>query len=158
MSFSNIIFLDIDGPLCNSRTNEILPQVTTYYNLHTRLDKHGCELIYKLCKDFDCKIVITSTWREDFKHRFAIVSLFDNIVTGLGERIHQDWRIPEGIGRGSLVEKWIDFHSDEINKYIIIDDWEHNFNLEYQKQRLILVNSDDGILWRDYQKCREFLK
>lgn len=126
---SNYIFLDLDGVLNN----------TTY--LMSVLDEWGLDpknisVLKKICEDFDCKVVLSSSWRRDFNSDTSIrVSSDDNVewaklilktfkdaninfvgITDFSNDRYLGW---DRIGQ---IRRYIEKHLDKKDKYIIIDD------------------------------------
>lgn len=66
----NILFLDFDGVINNNNvlTSDFLVYNPSTNNTNTMCgyNKLPCSFINKLCQKFNFKIVISSSWREDF--------------------------------------------------------------------------------------------
>ena len=99
----NIIFTDIDGVLNTVNRND--------------WNKTSIDLYNKLCKEFDLKAVISSTWRlnhtkeqlqDIFNEKGVEVEIIDFTDSFSDE------------GRGREIEDWLFSHSH--GKFIILDD------------------------------------
>ncbi len=163
----NIIFLDIDGVLCTTRTCVAQRLGDPVSGRFREFDIVGCGLIRTICHKSDAKIVISSTWRlgaditgknkEGFKS-----SLHDNLEEGgLIQYIHEDWRTKdlrfstEDIWRGHEIQEWLGRHP-EVKKYVILDD-DCDMLLE-QKPYFVNTDANNGITYEDYKKIIEILK
>ena len=104
-----VIFLDLDGPICDTRGNKNPDAIYCLSEL-VRLTK--------------AKIIITSSWRigKDINQLTASLSLWNNFpvdqVIGMTEVIyHNEREIP----RGAEIEIYLEDHQD-IDNYVILDD------------------------------------
>ena len=147
-----IIFLDIDGVLTSARTWYALDR---HYGgmIWRALDPIAVGLINGFCKDYKYQIVISSSWRthpdcwSDLKKGGLNMNL-----------IHSDWRTTseqKSWMRGYEIEAWLKRNNKLDTKYIILDD-DQDF-LPEQKPRLVLTNSDNGLMMDDYRKMRNLL-
>jgi len=140
----NIIFLDIDGPLCNHLTgfNE---------NKMNPINIYSINLLNELCTECNAQIVISSSWRKLFSKNEILNHLRNNNFNG---HFHTDWMTPIlNKQRGYEVDKWIT-NNKFTNKYICIDD-----DSDYlPHQPLCLVDSYDGFGFKDFLLCKSILQ
>ena len=123
--FHNIIFLDIDGVLCNSKshsgcynTNEVLHFMgdRELPPLEIRCLKILKEIVVKS----DAKIVLSSTWRLDerlvnfLKYGISHVGIEENRIIGMTPELDS--------GRGFEIRTWLEENSGLWKGYAIIDD------------------------------------
>ena len=165
MKVVNILFLDIDGPICNERS---------YYAYEQ--DKHKCvfrswdplsvRLIDRLCIDYKLKVVISSTWRK--------IHDVPTILQTYGFRgeFHPCDKTPmkfSRAGRGTEIKEWLIDHKDNypnehIGKVLIIDDEDSGGDIYYETAQLdlkpyaVFSDTDDGFGYRDYKKSIQILK
>jgi len=106
-----VIFLDLDGPICDTRGNKNLDAIYRLSEL-VRLTK--------------AKIIITSSWRigKDINQLTTSLSLWlwynfpvDQVI-GMTEVIYHNGR---EIPRGAEIEIYLEDHQD-IDNYVILDD------------------------------------
>lgn len=107
-----VLFLDIDGVVNCVNTNfktDLWP-----------LDRYMAFLVGKIVLDTDCKVVLSSSWRN---HPDGVKVIEKHVVPILDitcqswydrERDHHSWR-------GEEIKKWLDAHP-EVSKYAILDD------------------------------------
>lgn len=101
-----VLFLDIDGVVNNHRT----PQTDGW-----PIDPYCAFLVGKIQLDTGCEVVLSSSWRHS-DEGYDIVE--KKVVKLLGHTAREG----EGaMGRGSLIQKWLDAHP-EVTKYAILDD------------------------------------
>lgn len=147
-----IIFLDFDGVICTPRHCIALKQ----RGINSCLDPVALGFLNRIVKEYNCKIVISSTWRKhddafDFKRMFCIAGFID-----LANSIHEDWSTidsPEA-HRGSEIKVWLDKHNNP--EYIILDD--DSDMLDYQMDRFIKTDCYNGMLMDHYIRTQTILK
>ncbi len=151
-----ILFLDIDGVINPHNYNptyiedptlvlEDVDSRTYNYVIHN-FDKNVCMYIYNLCKKYDAKIVITSTWAELYtlKQLQTIFSLYD-----LGAYVFDT---TPSIGlRKENIQSYIKNH--HIEKFIVIDDIDMRSVFKFKAIRTKNVMSHF-----DYVKAKFYLK
>ena len=146
---NTVIFLDIDGVLCTQRS------VLAYDNPKS-WDPTCCFMIRRLCLKYDCKIVISSTWKHD-PSLSSYLTVHEFIPFMWQDFI--DWKTPNSPGindkRGDDIKLWLDKHP-EVNQYVIIDDDSdmHTNQLPF----LIKTKYDDGFSAKNYIDCEKLLK
>ena len=138
-----IIFLDIDGVLCTTRSQIAFGP--------RKWDQVACGLIKNICKYCDYKIVCSSSWRFD---KEGAKAFFEDY--GLNKFLHPDWTtvLKELENRGQEIQQWIDIHN--VDDCLIIDD--NRDMLESQMDRLILTNPKNGLTTENYEKMVKLLK
>jgi hypothetical protein len=141
-----ILFLDVDGPL--------IPSGMYAINLRAsweRLCSPICiAIVNQICEDSGCKIVLNSTHSRDGAkaiedlEREGLRHFHDSVPTtrypSKGHSSNARWY---------AVQKWIEKSGEEIN-WIAIDDDPFT-----QNKRLIVVDFDIGITWKEYTKAAE---
>ncbi len=158
-----ILFLDIDGPLCSSRSVHVLG-----YDGRTAMgfDPVCVGLVQSMIDTYNCKLVISSTWALHGRDGIRKI-LMD---AGLKFEFHEDWCTPRKMSssRGNEISWWIEEHEEiDAHDMIAIDDMPLYFqddihpntdedvreHRERLKQVCVLeINSDEGITWADYIK------
>lgn len=138
MTFTKIIFLDIDGPFCNYRSS-----VAHNLLLKDFIDPIALKLLLNILeKDAKIGLVVSSTWRihDDCMDKLA--------ASGFPiERFHIDWktiRLPSA-HRGSEVQEWLDRHPEVIQFCCIDDDSDY-----FENQNLIKTSNYDGMSFQNY--------
>jgi hypothetical protein len=138
----NIIFLDIDGPLCNHRVHIALGRPGKGM---VKFDPVGVHLIDKLCRDHEAKIVISSTWRIGQNY----ISMFETLGHPLHSHMVPDvdaWGTDHlGPQRGDEIQRWIDAHG--VDQFVIIDD---SSDMGLLVDHLVKCDAYDGIGFRQY--------
>ena len=131
----NIIFLDVDGVLNSERSfmaggerikqYEIDQPNDPYWLKITMctIDPVACDMINRLCKTCDAKIVVSSTHRKHFADNgnklWAMKEYFRNL--GVKPEYIIDWTENLSTPRGVEIQDWLERHP-ETSRYIIIDD------------------------------------
>jgi len=113
-----ILFLDIDGVL-NCQGNR------THSGSREEFTPAAVLALRSILDKSDCRIVISSSWREDLMDR--IDPVFKN--NGLGDyvsriidRTPQIADAPEYTRRGDEIGKWLDDHPEFRKRFVILDD------------------------------------
>ena len=119
MTRHNIIFLDIDGVLNNMAYYE------TYGHDSPEIEERALKILAKIYKDSDCRIVLSSSWRELDKtdnkpaHSMYLYLLdclkrYDMEIIDKTPYIHYD--------RPKEIAEWLKSHKKEFKNFIILDD------------------------------------
>lgn len=160
------IFLDFDGVLNHSKSRaetKCIFHTVKFAGMklqkdHLDLVEDCVQLVFKLIKEFDADVIVTSMWRfsakkEWFKELFELygleldISRFDMLHTSMSEDYKTGYR--------SL---WIKEYLEEnpYDKFVMIDDtlthYEHNLD------KLVHINKHTGFTESDYQKAVDILK
>ena len=150
---TKVIFLDIDGVICNLRNN--LEQAENY-GLHCQLDPVAINLINRLCFKTGAKVVISSSWASF--HGLGATRLALEVAGMQNKYFHKDGMTPrESSDRGQQILDWLAKHP-EIENFCILDD--DNFDIRpYEKCEPYFVQTDgeEGLLLKDYKKCLKLL-
>jgi hypothetical protein len=143
-----IIFLDVDGVL-NSYRNVIafggfpFPGRSGKDNPHAEenLDPIAIGMIRKLCKEFDAKIVLHSTWRthvnpREFGEKYGL-PIIDVTPT---------------VSKSQSIKLWLREKGQEVINYIIIDDDDMD-----DKHRQVFTDIYEGFIYKDYIRAQKKL-
>ena len=114
----NIIFCDIDG-VFNSERTILVSEERGFFHF----DPVAVKLVSLLCDNTDSKLVISSTWRLNYKE-YALTHLLE--VAGFQKKhfYYDAFYTPRNhscVTRGEDVQGWIDINGVP-KKYICIDD------------------------------------
>lgn len=132
----------------------------TYYKSVNKTHKHisrfnpiSVNIITKLVKEFNAKIVISSLWRFAMKKELSQELKKSNLVNYL----HNDWSTPviQPGHRGKEIKLWLDSHPD-ISDFIILDD--DDDILPENTSRHIKTTLADGLQEEHYYKARAILE
>lgn len=140
---NNIVFLDFDGPIIPGRSWAINPGA-----IMKTADQLAGALINHVLKEFDVKIVISSTWRRDG------LDVCKEVLTDAKidiTRIHEDWKTPIGDKREEAILEWVENHKDEVINWVAIDD----ARMKLDPKNYLQVSYRDGFLYNDYDRLRE---
>ena len=145
-----IIFLDIDGVM-NSET--YYKFVNTKQKSFSRFNPISVNIVTKLVKEFEAKIVISSLWRFAMKKELSQELKKSNLVNYL----HNDWSTPiiQPGHRGKEIKLWLDSHPD-ITDFLILDDDEDI--LPEHSSRHIKTTLLEGLQEEHYFRAREILE
>lgn len=126
-----VIFLDIDGVL---NTDKDIRKFGINY-----IDENLVAIIYKIIKETNAKIILSSTWRikkEDKK-------IVNSYLSKYNLKIHDCTPIIEDkikfIERKEEIKLWLD--NNKVDKFAIIDDWD-DANIGHS---FFLINNSTGI-------------
>ena len=143
----NIVFLDIDGVVCNHRVCWARPRGVLELSSQAWIDPISVAAVNRICADADAKIVVSSTWRN-FKDIDVILR-----TMGILADYHPSYTTtkPGGI-RGDQIKAWMDDNGRPSN-YVILDD-DSDF-LKEQLPHLVQTDHEDGILTRHIKRALE---
>jgi len=167
-----VIFLDIDGVLNTWTTCHLPPSFEKKHKIEAYLSPKSIELVNKLAKENDAKIVISSSWRMHDKDlhvdpEYAGIDLRDFLGrSGLTAKFAEDWHtpIPERFGellhgrpRGFEISDWLENHP-EVTKWVSLDDDVSGFESKGILNHLAKTNPRMGFLEEDFEKANNILK
>ena len=147
-----VIFLDIDGPLCNYRTHVGINGLGG--GIFNDFDIYTVKILHLIC-DTGVRIVMSTSWRNIIYNKMMSNLETHDLIQYLypGDFVTPDFirsqRILENTCRGDEIQAWLDKHPDVTDFRIIDDDSDM---LDHQKDKLILVNQLDGLSFLDYEK------
>lgn len=148
---SKVLFLDMDGVLCTTRSHYAYSRMALYRHL----DPIGCRLVQRLCSETKAKLVLSSAWRAvyDFSAMYTILC-----NGGFSElEFHSSWRTPDFNGlhsRGQEIKHWLNENGNP--RYCILDD--QTDMLPEQQPYFVLTDTRDGFLMSHYDKALAILK
>jgi len=161
----NIIFIDIDGVLNNSRTfkkAKYKKQFLSHFEYDcAELEKELIENLYTIVMQNTAKIVISSSWRiylgiEDFKLLFYSVSNkdFSEIIIDCTPCVESNI-IQIVASREVEIKVWLEINKDkyDIQKYIIIDDETHD--LKSLMNHVVKIDSTEGLTHKYIKTCED---
>lgn len=158
-SLPNIIFLDFDGVICNPETCIAEGEIAGY----NYLDPVSCRLVRRLCEEYNCRIVISSSWRKLYD-QYALQGILGAVCPSLGHYMYTDdrWKTPtiNGVpydehGRGKEILKWINTYSTEFDNFVILDD---DSDMEPLMDNFVRTDAFQGFRLKDFIKACEILK
>lgn len=156
----NIIFLDIDEVLCTNRSRFA-------YNRMSALDEICCRFLLSLCKEYNCKIVIHSSWRFIKK---GIDTFLEEVNSTLPELLyyimdgHKKRATSTAIyDRLESIDDWLFKYNEEehVLNYVIFDDLllEPNKDTEYLMDNFVKISDPNvGLDFTDIYKAIKILK
>ena len=168
---SKVIFLDFDGVInnCGKRGYNItLPLYSSKRNKESRLTSWSTNNIdyfielLELCKEYEYKIVISSTWRlftdraEDFNNYFRkyFKSVYNTklkeyeVVEGCTSRLD--------MVRGKEILRYIE--DNDVKEYIVIDDDIFDIKGYIEDERIVHIDIKTGLNEEAIEKIEEKIK
>ena len=146
-----VIFLDYDGVVNNLVFHTIDGEPDFYYDRTEGKprqvnDFQAVAWLNKICREFNCEIVITSTWRSSDKYKEYLYNAgFKGKIIG---------RTPSlGTKRGLEIQEWLNNNKEKtIEDFIILDD---DADMVHLKSHLIQTNTFRGLGFAEYEQIRE---
>jgi hypothetical protein len=158
----NIIFLDMDGPICHHRACVAMGDTGGM----TYLDPIALMLVKRLCGEHNAKIVISSSWRTDYD-LLGFQTILGAACPGLGQYVyaHQDrWRTISYVfsevdrryvsDRGLEISQWLEESVGKWNNYVIFDDMA---DMRPVQDHLVRTSLYDGISFMNYLAAKKML-
>ena len=149
----NIIFLDIDGVICNPETCIAEGEIAGY----NYLDPVSCRLVRRLCEEYNCRIVISSSWRKLYD-QYALQGILGAACPSLGHYMYTDdrWKTPILSGcRGGEIKTWIDKWCSQFYNFVILVD---DSDMEPLMDNFVHTDAYQGFRLKDFIKACEILK
>lgn len=148
-----VIFLDFDGVICTGR----MAAATGERGCISGLDPVAMRWLDRVCREYKCKVVISSTWRlggnrGQFYDLFAAACCFD-----LAKAIDEAWCTPviHELTRGHEIQLWIANKAYE-GSYLILDD--DSDMLPKQLEWFVQTDGHNGMLMDHFDKAEEIIK
>lgn len=141
----NLVFLDIDGVLNNLGT------VAAYGNPSKHLDPVSVRLVEKLCEEGGAQIVVSSSWRNGDTDRLRR-ELYEVASPKLSALIISETPERPDV-RGTEIQEWLDEHSTENQRYVILDDDSDML----PGQNFVKTTFQDGFRFGHYIEALRFL-
>lgn len=160
-----VIFLDIDGVLNSERSffarSHLAEKYVEEYGYQiasslATVDPIACDLINRLCKETDAKIVLSSTHRKYFEESSKKLDEIKEYLQKLGINSIYVTGFTESLRtfRGIEILQWLE-NNPMASEYIIIDDSDDM--LANQKKFLIHVDAEVGFSTKNYRDAAELL-
>lgn len=170
------MFLDFDGPLFSTRAlmlaenNEYAQETLEKLKLHSLVsywyaDPVAIAMLIELYRFKPYQLVISSNWaNEELHSKEQIENLLKH--NGLGIPFHINWTLNRNNyeKRVEQIKEWLD--NNEYSDYIIIDDHDSGVDMNDEKQlkqlgmdknKIVLVNFDDGLLTKDFYQAKAIM-
>ena len=157
-----IIFLDIDGVLNNTSTQETFEE---YYFVEDK----KIELLKQLVVRTDAKLVLSSTWREGWYARERMenpsksfqsaIRLFEALEKKLSEYDLELLSYTEDFGtRGEEIDLWLkSWKGESIESFVILDDM-YPEDLQLHQEYLVQTTESFGLTQEDVEEAVNMLK
>jgi len=142
-----IIFLDIDGVLCTTRSHVGQGK----RGLMQALDREGVGLLNRMAID-STKFVLSSSWRHHFPKEWMEEHLHQHGWTG---EFHENWctTINHSGTRPDEIAEWLSKNPiGDKGQYVILDDDSWNWS-EEQQNHVVKTDFNNGIMWEDFLKA-----
>ena len=157
-----IIFLDVDGVLNNTSTQETFEE---YYFV----EDEKVELLKQLVTRTNAKLVLSSTWREGWYARERIenpsksfksaIRVFEALEKKLSEYDLEFLSYTEDFGsRGEEIDLWLkNWKGEQVENFIILDDM-YPEDLKLYTERLVQTSESLGLTQEDIEKAINMLE
>lgn len=146
-----IIFLDIDGVLCTTRSH--LAFSRNGRGEMDAWDTVATSVIRKCCAfDAGPKIVISSAWRNFCQNPYDNSDILGVRLAeaNLTNHLHHDWKTKKFASRGEEICEWLSRHSDTTDYRVLDDDvWDME---EIDKSKIIPTDLVNGISGEQMRK------
>lgn len=142
----NLIFLDIDGVLNCSTTNEKID------GAYRGMGDDQLKLLFSIVSKTNSKLVLISSWKEHWHKKPELKCKQDELANYLDKRLnefnmHVSWKISnEFIDRGKAIKQFLCFFKEKgysIN-FVILDDEFFDYKQEGLTTNLIHTNFNKG--------------
>ena len=159
------LFLDFDGVLNTSNYAKLLRKegIDHYDEFGAMFDPNTINNLKTIVDQTDCKIVLSSTWRNEGVMRMQALwkdrnlpGEFYAMTPILLSATYQDARsgdfftIPERNAKALEINAWLNNQASNPCQYVIIDD--ENVFFQSQQSHLVLTDECEGLT---YQKAQE---
>lgn len=135
-----VLFLDCDGVLNSAQYLYNKPRKTWPFE---HIDPAPVQLLNRIVRETDCKIVISSSWRVILPYRILGMVL---ACRGFEFASHIADQTPRGgfESRGMEIQAWLDEHP-EVSDFVIVDD---DMDMAHLMPNLVKTSWDSGLTMR----------
>lgn len=150
---TKVIFLDIDGVLCNDeyldKERAVIYQNDAYYR-YCRLDPRCVNRLNKITSLTGAAICLSSTWRIGDEDRFEVTKKYlasegiDAAIIGRTPKLYTY--------RGLEIQAWLD--ENEVDSFVIIDD---SSDMEHLMPYLVETDTILGLQEKDIDTAVKIL-
>ena len=144
-----IIFLDVDGVLNNYETTELTP------DKYIGIDDKLVELLSKIVKLTDAKIVLMSDWKDDWNLQKPDGVYLDKKLEKYGLEIIARTYESYPSRRGEGVRAYL--KENKVEEYVLIDDTEFSDFTDELEERFVNTDPVSGLTLEDVQKAIKIL-
>lgn len=159
-----LVFLDIDGVFTSNRVHYAH---NATYEMWARFDQNAVDFMNKIHDTYPVEFVISSTWKNflDYTNQGIlhwVQSAFAN--SGFRGKLANPWKTDptddsmyNRWSRGHEVLFYLDKYGLDVDDYIIFDDTRYNFKEVLGKNRLILTDPNDGLLYKHMKNAASIM-
>lgn len=145
ISQSDIMFLDIDGPMIPYDVHT--QKIHEYFNEDYKWNKISVSLINELIRCTGLKVVISSSYRK----AYTLNQIEDKMKNeGFKYSLMDETPDIKDLPRKDEILKWINSHN--VRNFIIIDDVENKDISDYFPRNFIMVDHKKGFSIKDFKK------
>jgi hypothetical protein len=151
-----LVFLDIDGVFTSSRVHYAH---NASYEMWHRFDPVAVDFMNKIHDRYPVEFVLMSTWKNFLKNddkniEHWVRAAFGN--SGFRGQIASPWKTdPDELWvnrynfqRGDEVKEYLDIYAQDVKDFILFDDNRYNFAKALGKNRLVLTDPVNGLLYK----------
>jgi hypothetical protein len=150
-----LVFLDIDGVFTSSRVHYAH---NGSYDMWARFDPIAVDFMNKIHDRYPVEFVIMSTWKnfidsKSMQSEHWVQSAFAN--SGFRGKFASPWKtdpdeewIKQTMDRGEEVLRYLNTYGSDVEDFILFDDNRYRFNEILPKKRLVLTDSENGLLFK----------
>ena len=164
------LFLDFDGVLNTAKYAKLLRKegIDHYDEFGAMFDPNTIKNLKSIADQTDCKIVLSSTWRNEGLMRMRALwkdrnlpGDFYSMTPILLSTTYRDARsgemfcVSERNAKALEIKAWLKEYAAEPFQYVIIDD--ENVFFQSQQEHLVQTNENDGLTLKEVQAAIEIL-
>lgn len=151
-----LVFLDIDGVFASHRVH--VAHNAYQAAMWQRFDPVAIDYMNKIHDTHPVEFVIMSTWKNGIRGDDPMIehwvrsafanSGFRGIFASPWKTDPDDFSKHKGWDRANEVKNYLEIFGSDIEDYILFDDNRHRFKEILGKNRLILTDPDNGLLYK----------
>ena len=160
-----LVFLDIDGVFTSSRVHYAH---NASYDMWHRFDPVAIDFMNKIHDRYPVEFVLMSTWKnyidatsKQVEH--WIKAAFGN--SGFRGTFADPWKTDPKetwintprLQRGDEVRKYLEKYGQDVKDFILFDDNRYNFKEALGKNRLVLTDSEEGLLFKHMKNAQSLM-
>lgn len=165
MNRKYLVFLDVDGVFTSSRVHYAHASA---YEMWHRFDPVAVDFMNKIHDRYPVEFVVMSTWKNYIdatsnQMEHWVRAAFGN--SGFRGQFADPWKTDPNetwintprLQRGDEVRMYLEEFGQDIKDYILFDDNRYNFKEALGKGRLVLTDSEEGLLYRHMKNAQSLM-
>jgi hypothetical protein len=160
-----LVFLDIDGVFCSHRVH--VAHNAADAQMWQRFDPVAVDFMNYIHDTHPVQFVLMSTWKDGLRVDDDITQHWVRVAfvnSGFRGTLASPWKTdPNDLAaifrwdRADEVKHYLDAYAPDVDDFILFDDNRHRFADVLHKQRLVLTDANNGLLYKHMLNAKSLM-